>query len=142
VRARQPVNFQRVAAAAGVSPAWLYKHADVKARIAALRDQGTPHPPVAPAQRASDASKDALLACSGYPVHPPGIGRGSRPAVKFPFIVPEGAIDQCRADRGARREGRSRPRRNREGSPPDRARSRRRADGARAEARFAPASSP
>jgi len=42
VRARQPVNFQRVAAAAGVSPAWLYKHADVKARIAALRDQGTP----------------------------------------------------------------------------------------------------
>ncbi len=62
MRAGQPVNFQRVAAAAGVSPAWLYKHAAVKARIAALRDQGTPHPPVAPAQRASDASKDALLA--------------------------------------------------------------------------------
>lgn len=31
-------------------------------RIAALRDQGTPRPPVAPAQRASDASKDAMLA--------------------------------------------------------------------------------
>lgn len=62
VRAGQPVNFRRVAAAAAVSPAWLYKHADVKARIVALRDQGTPRPPVAPAQRASDASKDALLA--------------------------------------------------------------------------------
>lgn len=62
VRAGQPVNFQRVAAAADVSPAWLYKHADVKARIVALRDQGTPHPVVAPARRASDASKDALLA--------------------------------------------------------------------------------
>lgn len=62
MRAGQPVNFRRVAATAGVSPAWLYKHADVKARIVALRDQGTPRPSVAPAQRASDASKEALLA--------------------------------------------------------------------------------
>jgi len=62
VRAGQPVNFQRVAAAAGVSPAWLYKHADVKARIVALRDQDRPRPPVVPAHRASDASKEALLA--------------------------------------------------------------------------------
>ena len=62
VRAGQPVNFRRVAEAAGVSAAWLYKEPAVKARIHQLRAQGPPHVAPASPHRASDASKDAMLA--------------------------------------------------------------------------------
>ncbi|MBD2107281.1 DUF6262 family protein [Nodosilinea sp. FACHB-13] len=62
VKDKRPINFNTVAEAAGVSKAWLYKEADVKARIEQLRAQSSgskKQPPVN--QRASDASKDALL---------------------------------------------------------------------------------
>lgn len=61
-QAGQPVNFRRVAEAAGVSAAWLYKEPAVKARIEQLRAQGVPPIARAPQHRASEASKEAMLA--------------------------------------------------------------------------------
>jgi|SRR5664279_3301662 len=63
---RVPVNFNTVAQTAGVSTAWLYLSAnkDIADRIKELRAQQQAEPKVAiPAHlRASDASKDSLLA--------------------------------------------------------------------------------
>jgi Family of unknown function (DUF6262) len=58
------VSFRAVALTAPCSTAWLYAHADVKGRIAHLRAQQAPRPKavVPPQERASDASKDAVIA--------------------------------------------------------------------------------
>jgi len=64
VKEGRPVNFRTVAASAPCSTAWLYQHDDVKGRIMHLRAQQVPRAPVAipPRERASDASKDAIIA--------------------------------------------------------------------------------
>ncbi|MGB3310359.1 MAG: DUF6262 family protein [Nodosilinea sp.] len=61
VKEKRVINFNTVAEASGVSKAWLYKESDIRDRIEQLRAQssGSKKPPVK--QRASDASKDALL---------------------------------------------------------------------------------
>lgn len=61
IKERKVINFNTVAAAAGVSKAWLYREPEVKARIEQLRKQATPKKEVPAAQKASDASKDALI---------------------------------------------------------------------------------
>ncbi len=63
-RENTPVTFRAVAAAAPCSTAWLYGQADLKARIMHLRAQQGPRATVAipPRERASDASKDAVIA--------------------------------------------------------------------------------
>ena len=60
LRAHEPITFRRVASVASVSTGWLYAQPDVKERITRLRDQpdGKAGPP---AERASDASKDAIV---------------------------------------------------------------------------------
>ncbi len=57
----KPINFETVAAAANVSKAWLYKETEIKERIEQLRSQCAPKSPLTPKQRASDASKDAII---------------------------------------------------------------------------------
>ena len=54
------VNFNTVAQAANVSKAFLYKELEIKERIELLRQQGTKKAPEFK-QRASDASKDAII---------------------------------------------------------------------------------
>ena len=66
-RSRQPVTFRAVAAAAGVSRAWLYRQPALRAEIEQLRAQAPPASrPVPAAQRATDQSRqqriEALLA--------------------------------------------------------------------------------
>lgn len=63
VRDQRPITFRAVAAAAGVSSAWLYQHDAVKARIMHLRAQQAPRATVwvPPQERASDESKDNLI---------------------------------------------------------------------------------
>ena len=58
----RPVNFNTVAQAARVSTAWLYQHPEVRSRIEHLREQFILREVPAPKARASDASKDAMLA--------------------------------------------------------------------------------
>jgi len=60
IKAQRPVNFKAVHEVSGVSTAWLYRH--MKERIAHLREQAVPQPTPAPKTRASDASKDAIIA--------------------------------------------------------------------------------
>lgn len=64
LKEQRPINFKTVAETAHVSTAWLYKHEDIKQRILHLRAQQVPKPKVwiPPQERASDASKDALIA--------------------------------------------------------------------------------
>jgi hypothetical protein len=59
-KAQRPINFNAIHAVSGVSTAWLYRH--MKERIARLREQSNPQPTPAPKTRASDASKDAIIA--------------------------------------------------------------------------------
>jgi hypothetical protein len=54
------ITFRRVATAARVSTGWLYAQPDVKERIVRLRGQPT-HEARPPSERASDASKDAIV---------------------------------------------------------------------------------
>jgi uncharacterized protein DUF6262 len=54
------ITFQLVARRARVSRAWLYKQQDVRDRITALR-RDHPWPSHAPAERASHASKEAMI---------------------------------------------------------------------------------
>lgn len=63
VRDQRPITFRAVAAAAGVSSAWLYQHDAIKARIMHLRAQQAPRARVwvPPQERASDTSKDHLI---------------------------------------------------------------------------------
>jgi hypothetical protein len=61
---KRPINFKVVAETAHVSTAWLYGQEDIKQRILSLRSEQEPKPKIVipPQERASDASKDALIA--------------------------------------------------------------------------------
>lgn len=63
LREQRPITFTAVAAAAGVSSAWLYQHQDIKERIMHLRAQQSPRAKawVPPHERASDPSKDNVI---------------------------------------------------------------------------------
>jgi hypothetical protein len=61
LKEKRPVNFKTVAEVAGVSTAWLYREPEIKARIEQLREQASQTKKVPPKQRASDASKDAMI---------------------------------------------------------------------------------
>ncbi len=60
LRAGEPITFRHVALVAKVSTGWLYAQPDVKERITRLRGQ-LADKPGPPAERASDASKDAMV---------------------------------------------------------------------------------
>lgn len=64
VKVQRPINFKAVAETAHVSTAWLYAQEDIKRRIMELRAQQIPKPKIwiPPQERASDASKDVLIA--------------------------------------------------------------------------------
>ena len=59
-RSGSVINFQLVARRAGVSRSWLYKQQAIRDRIAMLRRDHR-WPARAPAERASDASKEAVI---------------------------------------------------------------------------------
>ena len=60
---QRPITFRAVAAAAPCSTAWLYAHEEIKLRIMHLRTRQTPAPrTLPPRERASDASKDTVIA--------------------------------------------------------------------------------
>ncbi len=61
VRGSEPITFRRVASMAGVSTAWLYAQPEIKERIVRLRSQDPSRPTPAVAERASEASKNAML---------------------------------------------------------------------------------
>jgi hypothetical protein len=63
LKEHRPINFKAVAVTAHVSTAWLYAQEDLKRRIDELRTQQAPTPKVwiPPRERASDASKDAII---------------------------------------------------------------------------------
>lgn len=63
LKEHRSINFKTVAETAHVSTAWLYAQPDLKQRIGELRAQQAPTPKVwiAPRERASDASKDAVI---------------------------------------------------------------------------------
>ena len=58
-----PITFEAVAAAAGVSRSWLYRHPDIRDRIRRLREatHRAPSPPIPAGRRSSDASLLARL---------------------------------------------------------------------------------
>jgi hypothetical protein len=60
LRAGELITFQRVATVARVSTGWLYAQPDVKERITRLRGE-LADKPGPPAERATDASKDAMV---------------------------------------------------------------------------------
>jgi Family of unknown function (DUF6262) len=62
VKEKRPVNFETVSEASGVTRAWLYKQPDLRDRIETLRAQQLPKKELPPALRASDKSKDTLIA--------------------------------------------------------------------------------
>lgn len=64
VQEQRPITFKSVSETAHVSTAWLYAHEDVKRRIMELRTQQVPKARVwiPPRERASDASKDVVIA--------------------------------------------------------------------------------
>ena len=57
----EEVNFRRVSEVGRVSSAFLYRELDLAERIRQLRAQGEPRPAHHSAERASDASKDAII---------------------------------------------------------------------------------
>jgi hypothetical protein len=59
-RSGSVINFQLVARRAGVSRSWLYNQPAIRDRIAMLR-RNHPWPSHAAAERASDASKEAMI---------------------------------------------------------------------------------
>jgi hypothetical protein len=58
----RPVNFNTVAETAQISPAWLYQHSEIRLRIEHLREQQSTQTRSLLKTKASDASKDAMLA--------------------------------------------------------------------------------
>src|SRR6266702_2241453 len=60
LQAGEPITFRRVAICAGVSTGWLYAQPDVKQRIMRMRGQSV-RTLASRAERASDASKDAMM---------------------------------------------------------------------------------
>ena len=63
LRNGRPINFRTVSATAQVSTAWLYQQEEIKQRIRHLREQSTGRValPLPPKERASDASKEAII---------------------------------------------------------------------------------
>src|SRR5258708_28006398 len=59
-RSGTTITFRLVAKRAGVSRSWLYKQEAIRDRIAALRREH-PWPAHAAAERATDASKEAII---------------------------------------------------------------------------------
>lgn len=62
VREGRPVNFNTVSEVGHVSAAWLYKQTNLRARIEHLRGEATPKVGVPRRQRASDDSKNKIIA--------------------------------------------------------------------------------
>jgi len=62
IRDQRPVNFHTVAEMGQVSLAWLYREQSVRQRIEHLRAQNVPPLSLPSKERASDASKEAMLA--------------------------------------------------------------------------------
>jgi hypothetical protein len=60
--AGQPVNFKAVAEAAQVSTAWLYGQVELRRRIESLRLRQISGPVARRDERASDSSKDSIIA--------------------------------------------------------------------------------
>lgn len=63
LKEHRAITFKTVAETAQVSTAWLYAQDDLKQRISELRAQQAPRPKawIPPRERASDASKDAMI---------------------------------------------------------------------------------
>ena len=61
IKEQQVINFNTVAKASGVSKAWLYKESEIKSRIEHLREKHSKGKKTPPKQRASDASKNAII---------------------------------------------------------------------------------
>ena len=61
IKENHTINFNTVAETSGVSKAWLYKEKDVRNRIEHLREQSGSKKRLPAKQRASDASKVALI---------------------------------------------------------------------------------
>jgi hypothetical protein len=61
VDSREVVNFRRVGEVGRVSSAFLYRELDLAERIRQLRAQTESRPAHRPEERASDASKDAII---------------------------------------------------------------------------------
>lgn len=63
LKEKKNVNFVAVSKAANVSKSWLYKEKSIAKRIVNIRDQQKPIYALPPkkSQRASDASKDAII---------------------------------------------------------------------------------
>jgi hypothetical protein len=61
VESGQEVNFRRVSELGHVSSAFLYREVDLAERIRQLRARGEPRPAYRNTERASDASKDAII---------------------------------------------------------------------------------
>lgn len=64
LKEKRPITFRAVAETAHVSTAWLYAHEDIKRQILDLRAQHAPKATIwiPPQERASQASKDVLIA--------------------------------------------------------------------------------
>lgn len=64
LKEKRPINFKTVAETAHVSTAWLYGQTDIRQQILGLRTQQEPKPKIVipPHERASDASKDGVIA--------------------------------------------------------------------------------
>ena len=60
--AKRPVNFKAVAEAAQVSTTWLYGQVELRRRIESLRLQQVSGPVARRDERASDSSKDSIIA--------------------------------------------------------------------------------
>lgn len=62
LREKQPINFETVREAANVTRAWLYRQPELRSRIETLRAQQVPKGQLPPELRASDESKNTLIA--------------------------------------------------------------------------------
>ena len=56
------INFNTVAETANVSTAWLYRVPEIRQRIEHLRQQPRAHSMIQPKEKASDATKNAMMA--------------------------------------------------------------------------------
>lgn len=62
LREGRSINFNTVSRTAKVSTAWLYKQESIKKRIQHLRKENSPRVAIPRRERASDTSKDAIIA--------------------------------------------------------------------------------
>lgn len=61
LRDKEPINFNTVAKASGLSKAWLYKEPEIKSRIEFLRESHSESKKIPVKERASDSSKDTII---------------------------------------------------------------------------------